>query len=106
MPTPAQTALARGMRTLTRNVGDLFVFGGRSFRATVSEPLQVAMPFGRGTTPGPEYDLELEAALEDIETEIPREGQTLTRDGIKYRVAAVRKPPGTHKVVFLVTLPK
>lgn len=105
MPTPAQTALAHGMRTLTRNVGELYVFGGHSFPATTSEPLQVAMPFNRGTTAGPEYDLEIEAAIADM-TEIPREGQTLTRDGVKYRIVAVKNPPGSHKVVMLVTLPK
>lgn len=106
MATAAQSALAEGMRTLTRNVGEWFVFGGRSFPATVSEPLQVASGFPRGTTPGPEYDLEIEASVCDIKTAIPREGQTLTREGVSYRVVAVRNPPGSHKVTFLVYQPK
>lgn len=106
MATPAQFALSEGMRTLTRNVGSHFVFAGHSFPATVSEPLQVTLGMPRGTTPGPEYDLEIEAAVCDFETPLPREGQTITRDGVSYRVVAVRNPPGSHKVTFLVYQPK
>lgn len=105
MPTAAQRALSAGIRTLTRNVGDLFVFAGHSFRATVSEPAQVTMGYPRGTTVGPEYDLELEVEIDGLET-MPREGQTITRDGINYKIVAVRNPPGTHKVVFHVYQPK
>lgn len=106
MITEAQTALTLGMRTLTRSVGELFVFSGHSFPATVSEPLQVALGFARGTTPGAEFDLEIEAEIGDVGPVLPRDGQTLTRNGVSYRIVGVMNPPGSHKVVFLVYQPK
>lgn len=105
--TASEAALSYGLAQQCSEQGPTpFSFGGVTFRAITAAPIEIDRGIPRGTSFGPEHDFEVMTLACVFKGGFPVPGNTITRNGISYRVVSVQLVPDSHNIVIRCVQPK